>query len=563
MTSTETTLAEIRLAAMQEEDLPYHNFQEQEEVQPSCWQRFTSWLCSSKKPAEVNKVEAVRQNIESSSCSPVCSERTELCCKKFTNLLSWPVRKAHTQVGSSLLSIASLTTVVAATILQIQPLQVIGGLLFGYFGQTVASHISDHVNNSAVESRAAKKTVQLITRFQQHTSLATMMVTGYFALNPWAQLTNCALAGMSLCLKLKKQDDIIDVKRILRAQGVDFEPNEDAIRVVGRLERIQAIMSAHIPHIITLAGAVSFVAGLSSMVVKGEVYGPRVLSASVLAAEYGLKFLSAACGFLIERYLDHNQQSPVYEKLAKLLTKLESIAIGLSLFGHGNYKTNVQALFTILPIGFFLGSSVSKMLVVNDMEKAILHMNGDLGVTGLECRFSHVASNIVMTALFEGIGIYFLSNEKEDTVGYDVFFMLTPAIYYLTRYLFSKQQAELSSVQRFGHFLLHKSPQVISEELNYGLSFAYAGCVRRTDQNARIYFVFQALLMGATEGALFTIDAEEDKDLLEGVPEALIEDRTIEKKKLLNKIRKLNTANYSRMDILMNLMVHVFRNLKF
>ena len=168
-----------------------------------------------------------------------------------------------------------------------------------------------------------------------------------------------------------------------------------------------------------------------------------------------------------------------------------------------------------------------------------------------------------MTAIFEAVGIYFLKNEKEDTVGYDVFFMLTPAIYYLTRYLFSKQQAEHSSVQRFGHFLLHKSPQVISEELNYGLSFAYSGCVARTDQNARIYFVFQALLMGATEGALFAIDAEEDKDPLDGVPESIILDQTREKRKLLNKIRKLNTANYSRMDILMNLMVHVFRNMKF
>ena len=541
-------LSAIRLDALDHtSSFDYHMLQQEET--PSCWSKVKRLFSSQPKAQPDRLFFKVQEELQ------LPREEQESACFKFLKksykVLSWPLDVVHSKAGSLLLSTAAAVGLVASTVLGSHVGEVCSGISLGYFGQTFASHVSEKVQGSDTSSHATRKVVQLVTRLQQHTSLAAMMLTGYYALSPWAQVTNCVLAGMSLRLKLQNQDDIVGIKKLLQAQGIQEIIDDEHAQNMSLSSRVSALFQKHAVSLIAFSGLVAFASGLIAMSQNDELSTPRLLTPSIAFAEYGLKACGISLGVFFERYVNKNEESKEVQVIGSILTKLESVAIGLALYGHGKYKSNLQALFTVLPIGFFLGTSVSKMLVINRAERELLAMSGDLMQAGEGLTCSSVLSHAMMTALFEGVGLYFLLNPSDDTVGYEVFFTFAPAVYYITRFVFSKKQAEKTSFHKVGHFILHKSPQVISEELNYGLSFVFARAVLRSDQNARIYFILQALLFGAIEGALFAIDEQEDKDEYTTLPTKMVSQSYVQKKQLLNKIRKLNTSNYSRMDILM------------
>jgi len=465
------------------------------------------------RPLEGSDAALIRypQPQASASSSSSCFGRV---CSRLSSII-------HSPAGSSLITIASTIGLIASnTVFPSAPLSVVSSLAFGYFGQTVASHIKQ-----SSDSEAMKGTSLGIKRVQQHASLATMMIAGYYQEKWWAPIINCVLAGMSVRLKIKNFGE--------------FPPSSRNHEELKRLPLVLGVISA-----------CTCAIGLYSMNSFSLFGAPRKLTLAIAAAEYGIKGLGVALGFQAERLLEANRQSSACLSIQKALSLVENIGIGACVYSHGHLLTNARALGFVFPLGFFLGTNISRMHRLSQIEQDIMDASDlDPGISRIS------VPSIVLHAftidLFAVIGLYYILNWDEDTIGFDVFFPLVPVIYGITRFIFSQRQSHNSRIQKMGHFLLQKSALTLSTELNYGMSFVFAGAVKPTDTNARIFYVFQALLFGSTQAALFAIDEEENLSFsLQG-----------QKRQILRKCRVASTSNFARIDILINTLSHTFREI--
>jgi hypothetical protein len=482
-----------------------------------------------RRKSSTAKVASVSQTLPTSQTST----NSSLCGR----CIRWPFEKMHSPIGSSVITAASLVGFVASnTVFPSAPLSLASSIAFGYFGQTVASHCAK------IPTTTMKQGSLSIKRVQQHTSLASMMLAGYYQKQAWASILNCILAGMSVRIKVKNHGEFPVVQG--RVDPSILEPPAETS------ERARAIQEK-LPLILGIISTLTCVAGLGAMFAFTELANPRKLTLGIAAAEYGVKGLGIVLGFKMERLLDKYKTNPTCANIQNALSLAENIGIGLAVYAHRYLLTNISAFSVVFPIGFFLGTNISRMHRLSQIEDQIVDSSTlDPGLP----RFTlpSVVAHLVMSALFEAAGVGFLLYGNEDTVGLEVFFLLTPPIYYITRFGFSQKQAHNSGFQKIGHFLMHKSTLVLSTELNYGLSFVFAHAVLPTDQNARIFYVFQALLFGSTQGALFAIDKEEDLSFsVQGA-----------KRQLLRKIRVSNTSNYARIDILITSLTQTFKKLQ-
>ncbi|MDB6081298.1 MAG: hypothetical protein JWO53_570, partial [Chlamydiia bacterium] len=320
-------------------------------------------------------------------------------------------------------------------------------------------------------------------------------------------------------------------------------------------ESIYTPFRDNLPRIFGSLSAVCCTIGVSKMYGLHQTLDPRLLSFAIASAEYGLKGVSAFLGFTLEKWLYARKDNPHLASIHKTLAKLEGIGIGFANYGHQVLPTNIQAFTMSLPIGFFLGVSTSRMQRINEVEDMILARNSEILSPRTERQENKITTynkksilyHVTTTLAFEAIGLYIHFKGGEEAKGLDVFFSLTPLVYYATRFGFSKKPTieNASTLQRIGHFALHKSPQVLSEELNYWLSFVLANAIAKTDTNARIFYIGQSILFGSIEGALFTIDGQEDE-----AADAGLETTLSRRQKILHKLRAATTRNYARMDIL-------------
>ena len=539
---------------------------------PSCWSRFVNYCCQKTAP-QAQKVASVAQSLSAAS-----SQATQgSCFNSFWSFISWPVRQIHKCKAAAVTTVLSGISVgVSATVFPHYPVAaLVSCLALGYLGQTTASKISE------VMPDEDKKVATVIRRFQQHTSLATMMVTGYFGKAVWAQDLNCVLAGMLVRLKIEQVDDLKNFPTLqieLEQESVSLNPSTARGRASQNscCQKIVSVFQKIAPALVAVASAALFISGLTSMYSYNLANANRALTWSIAFAEYGLKGLCALLGYGVERLLEANKGKPAFAKIHSILSKIEGISIGFSIYAHQVLPTNVQAFGFVAPMGYFLGQNMSRMLRINALEDKLLALrstallandgNGDVeangGVTSPRtqvrpgCTRWSFFTHALAASAFIGSGVYFLLKGSPDTVGLEVFFLVTPAFYYISRFVFSKHKCQDSSWRKAGHFLFHKSSQVMSEQLNWALSDVRAHAIAQTVTNAQIFFVFQGLLFGGfVEAPLFAIDEEED--IAEAEESTAIQ--RSERRLLLKKIRAEITRNFARMDLITISVFNIFK----
>ncbi len=532
---------------------------------PSCWTRFTNYICCRKTAQQAQKVAGVAYQF-----AAVPQDSAEPCLNKFLKVITWPFKQA-----SGWGTIASgISLGVSATVFQVYPVAaLVSGLAVGFFGQTLFSKGSDELQSEH------KKVTTVIRRFQQHTSLAAMMTAGYFGKEIWARNFNCVLAGMLVRLKIEQADDLKNFPLLQIGSepvAVSLTPSNGVkVNQESCCTKSVAVFKKIVPLLVGVASATLFIGGLTSMYSYNLANASRALSFSIAFAEYGLKGLCALLGYAVERKLEANKGNPCCATIQSLLSKIEGVSIGFCLYAHQVLPTNVQAFGFVAPIGYFMGQNMSRMMRIDALEDklsakrtALLENdgNGDVEKASVGtsqrvlprpgCDGRSFFTHALATSAFIGSGIYFLLKGTPDTVGLEVFFLVTPAFYYISRFVFSKHKCQGSSWRKTGHFLFHRSPLIMSEQLNWALSNARAGAIAHTVTNARIFFVFQALLFGAfVEAPLFAIDEEEDI--------AEIEERSVvqisERRLLLKKVRGEITRNFARMDLMAIIVFSIFK----
>ncbi len=489
---------------------------EEPEPAPSCWQRCVRRI---RGPCTRSTTIAMQQLIP----TPEVPQRS------FYERACGIVTKIHGLVGSTVFTVAAAAGFVVSHILSYNPGVVASSMALGYFVQTMASAV-----NKKTTSTRIKTASNCLMRVQQHTSLATMMLTGFYSDRVWAMPVTCILAGMMARVKIMSD-----------RKWVSLPTPETASRytkyVLGGLAALSGI---------------SCVAGVSALYSAGLDERPRLLSLPVLAAEYGMKGFAGIFGFLFSEWLIAHKTTGWGMLALRALSMVESGGIGLGTYYHRILKKNMQAFAMMVPIGFLLGTYVSKIRYLNALEDRICQESRQESrhesIPPSRCSRAAVLSHAIAASCFWGPGIYFLLKGTAETMGLDVFFLLTPAIYAITRFAFAKQGND-SLCRRIGHLCLHKATPIMSAELNYWLTFRGIG-INKTEQNARILYVFQSLLFGSIEGSLFTMDAQQDQDAHQVFGN--VDDR----RKITRWVRAETVRSYARFDLLMIMLANAFGN---
>ena len=485
-------------------------------------QAYKKLCCKTPAPGtQITRVSQIQLGVQTNTPPQSCGRSF---CNKALSVISWPFEKMHTPAVATLLATASLVGAVTTAFFPQYQVTVISCIALGYFGQTVASMIA--------KKPAAKPAALVCSRVQQHTSLATMMLAGFYKKELWAIKLNCALFGMLLRLKLQTE------------------------------EEVPTTIPQESPKIIPLIAGTSIAltlmtTGLVGMYALGQAGSPRTLSLATACAIYGIKGLGAILGYATERYLEANKANCALKVINSGISKIEGIGMGLCYLGNKATPINASASFLALPIGFLLGTSISRMMRMSELQDSFFAMvdhEQNEALSKSRCDKSSFILHTLAFIAFEVAGACFLKFGTDDTIGYEVFFMLTPFLYAIIRFLFSKEQSNNSRVQKAGHFLLHKSPQLISEELNYSLSFAQIKAITQNESNLRIFYVFQSLLMASIEASLFELDEHEDRVRRE----TQITIDTEQKLAILGKIRREATRNYARMDMIIPVLANTF-----
>lgn len=547
----------------------------------SCWERFTS--CCRKTPSYASRIESI---------SPLMEATPTSCCDTFLNktlrVIRFPFDKLHTPIGAGLLSVAAgVGLIMNATLFPNTYLATTSALLLGYFGQTVASQFS-----STASTSGAQRLALYANRLQQHTSLATMMITGFLQSGMCVDTTNCApiiincvLGGMLARLKIQKKDELEEISQELAISDLEeiaVDPVAPlpvpavvlAIPPLGALPApiavpapVEGTLTPYVNAIknnpLLVIGATSatcFAFSVLNMGLSNQITVPRMLNLSILLAEYGLKGVGGALGYKVAQVLNANKENAVCKKISKTIGKIEGLGIGLSLYGHQILPTNINAAAVMLPIGFLLGSSIFRMVKVSKLEDVILEIEakkyGPVPPPPL-CTRSSVIAHVATTTLFEAVGCYLWLKGPPQMLGYEMFFTAVPIFYGITRFGFSKVHTHHSLPRKFGHFIFQKSPQLIAEELNYGVSFLHAGLIAKTVSNARIYFLAQAALFATIEASLFALDAAEDAEKQRAELEE-VSPETSHRLKVIRTIKNTTTRNHARMDMILYILLNTY-----
>lgn len=510
----------------------------------SCWTRCMNRIWRKTAPPGADKIDLLVHDPEEPLLKADAKSDCEPRCEKAVRAITLPL--------AGLFSIASTIGVIAnATIFPNTYLGTVSSFLLGLCGQTVASHAK-----KAASSPCSKGIALYAGRIQEHTSLFTMMVTGYFksemcvdTVNCAPVLVNCGLAGMLASLKIQRNDALEELADRLSDQeekpdsAPPSPPQSSTEKVISFIKNNRRQLIAG-----TAAALSLYVTGATCMYLFNQIVTPRVCSGFILLTEYGLKGLGGVLGYTVEQLLHADRQNPTCKKISKILSRIDGLSIGFALYGHQVLPTNIEAALVTLPIGFFLGTSISKMRRVSELEDRVFAKNAVLKRPSLT--HTSIAIHVTTTALFWSVSGYLWYAEIPKSVGYDLFLTLVPPIYFFTRFVATKERSA------FLHFLLQKNPQLLAEELNYGVSFLKAGLIEETISNAHYYFAAQATLFATVEAALFTLDQIEDLILENeeqpGSPEAQA------RLQMITALKNMTTRNHARMDMIFYILLNTF-----